>query len=402
MAEKVALYGDWAPGPAEVSYFFPEPHSTCVFNFEGPLSATIKDGAPIKKAGPHLHHRSIPFSEVPAVANLANNHFMDFGAKSAQMSRNLIEQSGIRSIGFGNNAVAAERTLVLDLAGRTIGFAGFSERQFGSAGFSTAGVSVFNDGTLLQIREAASKVDSLVVSAHGGQENLLIPSPSRVRAYRALADAGARVIHGHHSHVVQGFEQYGEALITFGLGNLVVDPKSWPPTALARTSASFVFDPEQPNSRPSPVDLLVNGRPSHNPEIASLFWRLQAITETLLKNEVLHQGVWQELSLELYSGFLSRLLGLPSPSTGGTLLSKATKTLQDYLKLFHQLAPWRIDATIRHRAHLIWCNAHREALETAMGILSHSTEDLRSSESEHFVHELHNIEDGLRSITTEG
>lgn len=52
-------------------------------------------------------------------------------------------------------------------------------------------------------------------------------SPSLQEFYHALVDVGADVIHGHHSHVPQGWEEYKGRPIFYGLGNFVVDPKDW-------------------------------------------------------------------------------------------------------------------------------------------------------------------------------
>ncbi|MEI3005020.1 MAG: CapA family protein [Victivallales bacterium] len=41
--------------------------------------------------------------------------------------------------------------------------------------------------------------------------------------HAAFIDAGAELVIGHHPHVIQGVEQYGNGWIAYSLGNLVFD-----------------------------------------------------------------------------------------------------------------------------------------------------------------------------------
>lgn len=67
------------------------------------------------------------------------------------------------------------------------------------------------------------KFDFLAVSVHAGHEFTTVPSPRIRRAYRSLIDAGADAVIGHHPHVIQGMERYGDGFIAYSLGNLVFD-----------------------------------------------------------------------------------------------------------------------------------------------------------------------------------
>jgi poly-gamma-glutamate synthesis protein (capsule biosynthesis protein) len=62
----------------------------------------------------------------------------------------------------------------------------------------------------------------VIVSLHWGEERLLIPSPAQVEQAHALVEAGASLILGHHSHVIQGLEVCRGAPIIYSLGNFVV------------------------------------------------------------------------------------------------------------------------------------------------------------------------------------
>lgn len=60
-----------------------------------------------------------------------------------------------------------------------------------------------------------------IVMVHGGAEWATAPSQAQRELYRSYVDAGADLVLGHHSHVVQGFESYRGALIAYSLGNFV-------------------------------------------------------------------------------------------------------------------------------------------------------------------------------------
>jgi poly-gamma-glutamate synthesis protein (capsule biosynthesis protein) len=61
----------------------------------------------------------------------------------------------------------------------------------------------------------------VVVIAHCGLEYVPYAPPYVVEAFRALADAGADAVIGHHPHVPQGVEWRGRTPILYSLGNFV-------------------------------------------------------------------------------------------------------------------------------------------------------------------------------------
>ena len=66
-----------------------------------------------------------------------------------------------------------------------------------------------------------------MVSSHAGSESTNLVSPRLQALYRHWIDVGADVIHGHHSHVPQGWETYKDKLIFYGLGNYIVKKADW-------------------------------------------------------------------------------------------------------------------------------------------------------------------------------
>ena len=56
------------------------------------------------------------------------------------------------------------------------------------------------------------------------------PSATQLLLSRAAIDAGADLVVGHHSHVVQPIEQYKNGWIAYGLGNFIFDQGFSPET----------------------------------------------------------------------------------------------------------------------------------------------------------------------------
>jgi poly-gamma-glutamate capsule biosynthesis protein CapA/YwtB (metallophosphatase superfamily) len=61
------------------------------------------------------------------------------------------------------------------------------------------------------------------VSMHAGSEYSPRPNSQQLRFAHAAIEAGARVVVGHHPHVVQPWERHGAGAIFYSLGNLVFD-----------------------------------------------------------------------------------------------------------------------------------------------------------------------------------
>ena len=71
------------------------------------------------------------------------------------------------------------------------------------------------------VRKYARTADHLLVSLHWGIEYYTRPTPEQVQIGRALVDAGASLVVGHHPHIPQGMEVYRGGLICYSLGNFL-------------------------------------------------------------------------------------------------------------------------------------------------------------------------------------
>lgn len=204
-----------------------------ITNLECPLTFSENK---IDKSGPYLkaHPENINLLKQAKVliACLANNHIFDYGEKGIVDTLDELKKSNIDSIGIVNRTDGQEHWIVKEIRGEKIGFLNYCEHEFsvrdsgllGAAGFDP--VDVYYD-----IRALRPKVDWLIVIYHGGNEYYPFPRPDLKKDFHYLADLGADLVVGHHTHVFSGYEIYKGKPLIYSLGNFFFpyegEPESW-------------------------------------------------------------------------------------------------------------------------------------------------------------------------------
>lgn len=160
------------------------------------------------------------------VANLANNHSLDFGPEAMLDGRANLVAAGIRPVGAGADVREAGHPATVRVKGRTIAVLGFTEIVPANGWYATAdrpGVARGGDSEAMAaaVAAVAKAADVVVVSIHWGIERSTRPTAEQVERAKALIDAGADVILGHHPHVVQPLSWYKGRPIFYSLGNFV-------------------------------------------------------------------------------------------------------------------------------------------------------------------------------------
>ncbi len=158
------------------------------------------------------------------IMNVANNHAVQHGPASFQETLALLRDAGIQPCGVRGTGEWCSEPVRLPLAsGLQVGVLSYCHRprQYGD------GVPPYAEGTLAQMVADVSRlrptVDHVIISLHWGEEFVAEPSEDEVRQARALIDAGAVLIVGHHPHVLRPVERYRGGLIAYSLGNFVAD-----------------------------------------------------------------------------------------------------------------------------------------------------------------------------------
>jgi poly-gamma-glutamate capsule biosynthesis protein CapA/YwtB (metallophosphatase superfamily) len=164
------------------------------------------------------------------VVSVANNHAGDRGATGLEDTLAAGRSRGIATVGAGRGA-AAYAPHVVEVGGLEVAFvaADAVQREGASDVWSarpgvlgTASARGGDAAALVAAVEAAAARDRLVVVyLHWGKEYESCPTQAQRLLARELADAGADVVVGSHSHVLGGAGWAGDTLVAYGLGNFV-------------------------------------------------------------------------------------------------------------------------------------------------------------------------------------
>ncbi|MBT3342801.1 MAG: CapA family protein [Gemmatimonadetes bacterium] len=160
------------------------------------------------------------------VVSLANNHSTDRGLESLLAGRGQLLDTGIAVVGAGSTAAEASSAAIVECQGLKIGWLAFASTHPWVGAYAAtddhAGIAELDEARVLTAVESTrSQVDALIVSVHWGKEYICVPPPSSVRFARKLIDAGVRVVVGHHPHIIQPVESYGQGVICYSLGNFL-------------------------------------------------------------------------------------------------------------------------------------------------------------------------------------
>ena len=197
------------------------------------VSAVWKSGAVFKGEPAHVAGlKAVPFD----VACLANNHVLDCGVAGLRETLRVLARAGMKTVGAGLTDAQALSPLSLRVNGQAIHIINISEGEDLTA--STGGPGVFGWDIPLAAAQARAlkKIGGVViVVAHCGLEYVPFPPPYVVAAFRALVEAGADCVIGHHPHVPQGIEWWCGRPIIYSLGNFVF----YQPTTLHHRKTGF-------------------------------------------------------------------------------------------------------------------------------------------------------------------
>jgi poly-gamma-glutamate capsule biosynthesis protein CapA/YwtB (metallophosphatase superfamily) len=168
------------------------------------LETTILDsGKPIEKQfrfrGKPEYLTILKEGSVECVST-ANNHAWDYGDSGYAATQRNLAGSGIDFFGY-------DKVLFKDIKGLRFAFIGQS--------------FTLQDSILSLIKSIRDTVDYIIVVMHWGQEREYHPDEKQRVMGRALIDAGADLVVGHHPHVLQPVEKYRGRYIAYSLGNFV-------------------------------------------------------------------------------------------------------------------------------------------------------------------------------------
>jgi poly-gamma-glutamate synthesis protein (capsule biosynthesis protein) len=164
-----------------------------------------KSGAVFKgRPGQAAALAAVPFE----AACLANNHVFDYGRDGFEETLAVLARHGVRTVGAGLTFEEATAPLTLAAGGSRVTIVNFGEGEDLTASTGGPGVCGWEIDRLAgSIRRAKKRGDFVIAVGHAGLEYVPFPPPYVVAAFRALSDAGADCVVGHHPHVPQGLER---------------------------------------------------------------------------------------------------------------------------------------------------------------------------------------------------
>ena len=196
-----------------------------VFNLECCISARGDswEPKPALMRGKPEYLGIFPRGEQCYVANVANNHFLDFGEKGAADTIEALKVAGMLHIG-ADGELADRQPLVVGTSGGSVALLAFAPCAHRLPGDVRVNVAPDRSREILKaVKQAKDQADVLVVSLHQGVEHCQYTHRASRRLAQEVAKAGADLVIVHHTHVIQGIEQTGESLIFHGIGNFLLD-----------------------------------------------------------------------------------------------------------------------------------------------------------------------------------
>jgi poly-gamma-glutamate synthesis protein (capsule biosynthesis protein) len=181
-------------------------------------------------AGPPL--RAPPFAVAGLsdagfdILGLANNHALDLGGEGLSETAFHLGAAGIDVIGAGPVDDPAPQPLIQEVSGIRLAFLAFNGLPDSPAVLPDAGWSPVEwnrDRAVEAVAAARDRADAVIASVHWGYEYEMRVDPAQRDAARALLEAGADLVIGHHPHVVQAIEVNAGRAVAYSLGNFVFD-----------------------------------------------------------------------------------------------------------------------------------------------------------------------------------
>lgn len=163
------------------------------------------------------------------VINLANNHILDKRVKGARATVEYVQSLPVTELGVYLDNDDYNNLRITEVNGVRIAWLSFFDLtilQY-TPNMENIIIPLMDDDAKIQaaIADAKTKADFVIVSAHWGREQPQVTKEQK-RVATIMAEAGADVILGHHSHIIQPIVWHdntdgSRTLIAYSLGNFI-------------------------------------------------------------------------------------------------------------------------------------------------------------------------------------
>jgi poly-gamma-glutamate synthesis protein (capsule biosynthesis protein) len=209
-----------------------------VGNLETPLVRTLPAQSPVGARYSFGADAALARHLVPAgfhALSLANNHAYDMLGTGVEQTPAILRELGIAPLGAarpaGDPAEADDgpvRVETIEREGWRVGFVAVTTVSnvpplAGVAPLPLVETADLEAKVVPLVEDARVAHDLVVVLVHWGLEYADEPDWVQRQAARAMVEAGADLVIGHHPHVLQGIERHGHGLIAYSLGNFLFE-----------------------------------------------------------------------------------------------------------------------------------------------------------------------------------
>lgn len=166
------------------------------------------------------------------VMTLANNHMMDYKEAGLLSTMSMIQNQGIATIGGGANLAEAMKPYTATVNGKKIAILAATRVVPQTDWYATdskAGLATTYESTerFQMIKDEITRLkteenyDCVIMYVHWGNDSQADILDSQVQLGHGYIDAGADMVVGNHTHVLQGMEIYNGKTICYGISNFL-------------------------------------------------------------------------------------------------------------------------------------------------------------------------------------
>ena len=170
------------------------------------------------------------------LVTMANNHVLDYGQAGLADTLAAARAARFPYVGIGTSAAAAWAPYLTTIKGVRIALIGVSQvAELASSWVATPSRpgeanAIDLRRTLAAVRSAREQASVVIVFMHWGTEGQACPDQNQLYLARRLAAAGASIIIGAHTHMLQGSGWLGRTFVAYGMGNFLWWERSYSTT----------------------------------------------------------------------------------------------------------------------------------------------------------------------------
>jgi poly-gamma-glutamate capsule biosynthesis protein CapA/YwtB (metallophosphatase superfamily) len=165
--------------------------------------------------------------------SVATNHMKDCGIMKSWCDYAFFDtlenlnRVGIETVGGGKDLTEALQPVVYTLNGVRFGFVALGDSKMDRgifAGDDHPGIAELNIENIQRaVRQVRQEADVVIALPHWGSEDIALPNWLQKQEALALVGAGADLVVGNHTHVIQSIQEIDGVPVFYSLGNFVFD-----------------------------------------------------------------------------------------------------------------------------------------------------------------------------------